>query len=106
MNENERIMDIVREMRYRVESNERAGIHPGNCRLYTQWADRIEAAYRRAITSLQGKMQKIVRQMQMAKGDTQKCEECHRKIAWDEYAVNFGLCDDCLNKHLKEDGLA
>ena len=27
-------------------------------------------------------------------------------VAWDEYAVDFGWCDDCLNRHLKEDGLA
>lgn len=36
----------------------------------------------------------------------QMCEECGKAIAWDEYAVNFGWCDDCLNRHLKEDGLA
>lgn len=36
----------------------------------------------------------------------QKCEECGKVIAWDEYAVNFGCCTDCLNRHIKEDGLA
>lgn len=101
----ERISNIVQEMRFRVKANEGAGIHPGNCKLYTDWADRIEAAWHREVNGLQEKMRKIVMQMQMEKGDVQKCEECHKKIAWDEYAVNFGLCDDCLNKHLKEDGL-
>lgn len=46
------------------------------------------------------------RRRQLETGDTMKCEECGKVIAWDEYAVNFGWCDDCMTKHLKEDGLA
>ncbi len=48
----ETVADITGEIRYRVETNERAGIHPDNCRLYTEWADRIEAAHSREVAEL------------------------------------------------------
>lgn len=51
-NNNEKVADVVKEMRYRVETNERAGIHPNNCRLYTDWANRIEAAHKREVAKL------------------------------------------------------
>ena len=43
---------------------------------------------------------------QLETGDTMPCESCGKVVAWDEYAANFGWCDECLNKHLKQDGLA
>ena len=73
---------------------------------FCYFADQVEAAWKSEVRRMRNKMSDIVKQMQMAKGDTQKCEECGKAIAWDEYAVNFGWCDDCLNRHLKEDGLA
>lgn len=73
---------------------------------FCYFADQVEAAWKNEVRRMRNKMSDIVKQMQMAKGDTKKCEECGKVIAWDEYAVNFGWCDDCMNRHLKEDGLA
>lgn len=103
VSKNETVADIVREMRGEVEWK-RGKVLLSN--IATEFADRIESAYRRTVKGLQNKMCEIVKKMQLKNGDTDKCEECGRVIAFDEYAVNFGLCDDCLNKHLKKDGLA
>ena len=26
----------------------------------------------------------------------ENCEKCGKPIEWDEYAINFGLCNDCF----------
>jgi len=62
------------------------------------WTEERQAEFREQIRKS--------REEQIAKGDTMKCEECGKVVSWDEYAVNFGWCDDCMEKHLKEDGLA
>ena len=46
------------------------------------------------------------RAKQLAEGDVMTCEECGKTIPWNEYAVNFGWCDCCMDKHLKRDWLA
>lgn len=40
-----------------------------------------------------------------APADVMLCEECGQPIPWDEYAVNFGWCEDCMTRHLRADGL-
>ena len=32
----------------------------------------------------------------------ENCEKCGKPIEWDEYANNFGWCNDCLTKDYKE----
>lgn len=35
-------------------------------------------------------------------GDIIQCSDCHKWIPWDEYAVNYGVCTECMDRSFEE----
>lgn len=50
-------------------------------------------------------MIRIARSLEIHKGDTSECEECGKTISLSELAENIGWCGECMDRHIREDGL-